>query len=50
MQLTKLKGIGVKTAEKLATLGIHQVIDLLFSPAIALSKQNQNHFIPFLFW
>ena len=30
MQLTKLKGIGVKTAEKLTTLGIHQVIDLLF--------------------
>ncbi|MCF6318653.1 MAG: ATP-dependent DNA helicase RecG [Proteobacteria bacterium] len=30
MQLTKLKGIGIKTAEKLATLGIDQVIDLLF--------------------
>jgi ATP-dependent DNA helicase RecG len=30
MQLTSLKGIGNKTAEKLATLGIIQVIDLLF--------------------
>lgn len=30
MQLTKLKGIGIKTAEKLSSLGIDQVIDLLF--------------------
>jgi len=30
MQLIKLKGIGKKTAEKLALLGINQVIDLLF--------------------
>ncbi len=30
MQLTSLKGIGKKTAEKLASLGIEQVIDLLF--------------------
>ena len=30
MQLTKLKGIGIKTAEKLQKLGISKVIDLLF--------------------
>ena len=30
MKLTELKGIGIKTAEKLALLGINQVIDLLF--------------------
>jgi ATP-dependent DNA helicase RecG len=30
MQLTQLKGIGKKTAEKLLTLGIEQVNDLLF--------------------
>lgn len=30
MQLTNLKGIGKKTAEKLTTLGIEQVNDLLF--------------------
>ncbi len=30
MQLTNLKGIGKKTAEKLILLGIEQVIDLLF--------------------
>ncbi|VAW41715.1 ATP-dependent DNA helicase RecG [hydrothermal vent metagenome] len=30
MQLTKLKGIGEKTAQKLALLGIEQVNDLLF--------------------
>lgn len=30
MQLTNLKGIGKKTVEKLATLGIFQLIDLLF--------------------
>jgi len=30
MQLTELKGIGKKTADKLTMLGINQVIDLLF--------------------
>ncbi|MFK8011852.1 MAG: ATP-dependent DNA helicase RecG [Marinicellaceae bacterium] len=30
MQLTELKGIGKKTADKLTVLGINQVIDLLF--------------------
>ena len=30
MQLTELKGIGKKTAEKLTLLGINQVNDLLF--------------------
>jgi ATP-dependent DNA helicase RecG len=44
MQLTKLKGIGVKTAEKLAILGINQVIDLLFH--LPLRYQDKTKITP----
>jgi ATP-dependent DNA helicase RecG len=44
MQLTKLKGIGVKTAEKLAILGIKQVIDLLFH--LPLRYQDKTKITP----
>ena len=44
MQLTKLKGIGEKTAEKLAILGINQVIDLLFH--LPLRYQDKTKITP----
>jgi ATP-dependent DNA helicase RecG len=44
MQLTKLKGIGEKTAEKLAILGIKQVIDLLFH--LPLRYQDKTKITP----
>ncbi len=44
MQLTKLKGIGKKTAEKLMSLGIEQVIDLLFH--LPLRYQDKTKITP----
>jgi len=44
VQLTKLKGIGLKTAEKLALLGINQVIDLLFH--LPLRYQDKTRITP----
>lgn len=44
MQLTSLKGIGVKTAEKLTLLGIEQVIDLLFH--LPLRYQDKTNITP----
>ena len=44
MQLTSLKGIGKKTAEKLAILGIFQLIDLLFH--LPLRYQDKTKITP----
>lgn len=44
MQLTQLKGIGKKTAEKLLTLGIEQVNDLLFH--LPLRYQDKTKITP----
>ena len=46
MQLTTLKGIGKKTAEKLTILGIEQVVDLLFH--MPLRYQDKTKITPMI--